>query len=326
MGRFVVRRLCWYVPLLLVSSLVVFVLVARAGDPLAELRRQPDVPAETVVRRSHELGLDRPLLVRYGRWLGGVVRGDFGRRALEDSSVRTLLWARLQVTLRMVTAALAVAVVASVVVGTLGALRPYSLVDNAITGAGMVLLSLPIFWLALLLQDFLAVRVGHLVGHPILPTIGSADPRVGGGLWSRLADYLSHLVLPTITLASVLVASWSRYVRASVIEELSQDYVRAARAKGLSGLQSVVRHAVPNALVPFTSVAAVDFAHVLGGAVIVEQVFGWQGMGRMLLDGVDASDTNVVLAWLVVAAALVLTFNLLADVLIARVDPRERLG
>lgn len=324
MGRFVVRRLLWYLPLLLVSSFVVFVLVANAGDPLASLRG-PDISQQTIDRRSADLGLDRPVAVRYVRWLGAAARGDFGRRAVEETSVRTLLWARLQVTLRMVTAALLVGVIASVMVGTLGASRPYSLLDNVVAGIGMVLLSLPIFWLAMVLKEFLAIRLNALVGREILSTLGAADPRVTGGLLARGADYLRHLVLPTVTLSSVLVASWSRYLRASMIEELSRDYVRAARAKGLSPSRVLVRHALPNSLVPFSSVAAVDFAQVLGGAVIVERVFNWQGMGQMLLDGVNDADTNVVLAWLVVAAALVLLLNLVADVVAAQVDPRVRL-
>lgn len=325
MGQFVVRRLLWYLPLLFVSSFVVFVVVAHAGDPLARLRG-PEVSQQTIDRRRVELGLDRPVVIRYGRWLGAAVRGDFGRRAVEETSVRTLLWSRLQVTLRMVTAALLTAVVVSVMVGTLGAYRPYSLVDNIVTGAGMVLLSLPIFWLGVVLKEVLAIRVNGLVGREILSTLGADDPRVSGGLMARSADYLRHLVLPTVTLSSVLIASWSRYVRSSMIEELSRDYVRAARAKGLAPLQVLVRHVLPNSLVPFSSVAAVDFAQVLGGAVIVERVFNWQGMGQMLLDGVNDTDTNVVLAWLVVAAALVLVMNLLADLVAACVDPRVQLG
>jgi len=325
MGRFVVRRLFWYLPLLLVSSFVVFVLVASAGDPLADLRG-PEVSQQSIDRRRSELGLDRPVVVRYAHWLGAAVRGDFGRRALEDTSVRALLWSRLQVTLRMVTAALLVAVVASVMVGTLGAARPYSLLDNVVSGIAMVLLSLPIFWLAMVLKEFLAIRLNALVGRELLSTLGASDPRVTGGIAARWADYMRHLVLPTLTLSSVLVASWSRYLRASMIEELSRDYVRAARAKGSSPTRVLVHHALPNSLVPFSSVAAVDLAGVLGGAVIVERVFNWQGMGQMLLDGVNSNDTNVVLAWLVVAAALVLTMNMLADIVAAHVDPRFRLG
>ena len=325
MRRFLLRRLLWYVPLLLVSSFVVFVLVASAGDPLASLRGQPDVPQETIDRRAQELGLHDPLVTRYGRWLGAAVRGDFGRRAVQETSVRTLLWQRLQVTLRMVTAALLAGVVLSIAVGVFGARRPYSLPDNVITGAGLVILSLPVFWLAALLKEFLAIRLRDLFGRQILPTIGEADPNVAGGLVQRWGDYLSHLVLPSVTLSLLLVAAWSRYVRASLIEEASRDYVRAARAKGAAPLRVLLHHVLPNSLVPFSSIVAVDFAAVLGGTVVVERAFDWEGMGQMLVDGVLEVDTNVVLAWLVVVAALVVTFNLLADLVIARLDPRARL-
>ncbi|MGI8810263.1 MAG: ABC transporter permease [Acidimicrobiales bacterium] len=324
MRRFILRRLCWYVPLLFLSSFVVFVLVAGSGDPLANLRSQPEVPAEIVERRARELGLDRPLLTRYGRWLGAAVQGDFGRRAVEETSVRTVLWQRLQVTLRMVAAALAVGVVLSVVVGALGAMRPYSTLDQVVGGVGLVFLSLPAFWLAALLKE-LVIWLQQVSGRRILPTLNQSDPGMTGDLLHRWADYLSHLVLPTLTLSLLLVASWSRYVRASLIEESSRDYVRAARARGAGPARVLYRHVLPNALVPFSSVVAVDFAAVFGGAVIVERAFNWQGMGQLLIEGVRDVDVNVVLAWLMVTATLVVTLNLLADLVAARLDPRVRL-
>lgn len=326
MPAFVLRRLLFSVPLLLVSSAFVFVLVAKAADPLDELRTNPDVTVneEVIEARSRALGLHRPLPARYATWVTGAVRGDLGR-TVGGRSVRNLLWERLQVTMRMVTAGLVIAVVASMLVGALSALRPRSKLDNALTVAGMVLLSLPLFWLGGLLKEA-AIRVNDLAGRRLLSTIGQADPNLTGGVLERWANYASHLVLPTIALAAVLVAAWSRYVRSSMIEVLPEEYMQVARAKGLSPARVALGHGLRNALVPFTSMAALDFGQVLGGAVVLEQVFGWQGMGRLLLDGVFAGDTNVVLAWLFVTAVLVLLFNLLADVAVAYLDPRARLA
>ena len=324
MGGFVFRRLLWSVPLLLLSSLFVFVMVVEAIDPLADLRVDPDVSKEVVEARSRALGLDRPILARYGSWVVDAVHGDLGD-TLGGRSVRALVWERLQVTMRMVTAGLVIALVASLLVGCLGALRPRSKLDNLLTVVGMVMLSLPVFWLGGILKA-LAIRLNDFAGHRILATIGQADPNLTGGLLERWADYASHLVLPTIALAVVLVAAWSRYLRSSMIEVLPKEYMDAARAKGLSSARVVVGHGLRNALVPFTSMAAVDFGQVLGGAVVLEQVYGWQGMGRLLLDGVLSGDTNVVLAWLLVTVVLVVAFNLLADVAVAYLDPRTRLG
>jgi peptide/nickel transport system permease protein len=215
--------------------------------------------------------------------------------------------------------------VLSILVGAAGAMRPYSAIDQLIGGVGLVFLSLPAFWLAALLKE-VVIALQNASGRRLLPTLNAAQPGFTGGLLHRWADYASHLVLPTITLSLLLVASWSRYVRASLIEESSRDYVRAAEAKGAGPARVLYRHVLPNALVPFSSIVAVDFAAVFGGAVIVERAFNWQGMGQLLIEGVRDVDVNVVLAWLLVTATLVIVLNLMADVLAARLDPRVRLG
>ena len=325
MTTFLLRRLLWAVPLVLASSFFVFVLVAQAGDPLADLRFDPDVPAEVIASLEHELKLDRPVLERYAGWLGSAVRGDLGD-TVNGRAVRGLLWERLQVTLRMVVAALGLAIACAILVGAVSALRPQSLLDTAIMVISLVFISLPLFWLGGVLKEFLAVRLNGLVGRRIVATAGQSDPVLPGDLLHRLGNYASHLVLPTLALTIVLVAAWSRYVRASMIEELSQDYVAAARAKGLSPWKVATRHGLRVALVPFAGIVAVDFAQVLGGVVILEQVFGWTGMGRMLIDGIRNSDTNVVLAWLAASAVVVIAFNVAADLAVGWLDPRARRG
>lgn len=325
MGRFIAGRLLWSVPLLAVSSLVVFILVARAGDPLAQMRQQPEVTTEALDARRHELRLDDPVLARYARWVGATVRGDFGA-TLGGRSVGTMLWTRMQVTLRMITAAFLLALVASTVVGTISAVHARSWLDNLLTVGAMVAVSFPVFWLGGVLKEFLAVRFNDLVNRQVVYTVGDAAPNLAGTLAHRLANYAGHLVLPTLALGLVLAAAWSRYVRSSMIEVLSREHVQAARARGLSPWRVTLRHGLRNAMIPFTSVVAVDFGQLVGGAVVLERVFSWQGMGSMLLEGVSNGDTNVVLAWLMVTAVLVLAFNLLADIAVAGLDPRARIG
>ncbi|MDQ3980949.1 MAG: ABC transporter permease [Actinomycetota bacterium] len=323
MGAFVLRRLAVSVPLLLATSLLVFGLVTVAGDPLADLRSQDDVAPEVIEARRHALNLDEPVVARYWTWLSGVVRGDFGL-SLGGRDVRSLLWERLQVTLRMVLAATLLALLFGVALGVVGAVRQNSAFDRVSRVVMYLLLALPAFWVAGLLKSYLAIRLNRLFGHQVVFTVGEADPNLTGSLSERLANYGGHLLLPTIALVLGPIAVWSRYLRASMLEVLSADYLRAARAKGVPESAVVLRHALRNALVPLTTLVALHFGHLLAGAVIVERVFSWQGMGQMLISGVTTGDANVVMAWLLVTATSVIIFNLLADVAYSWLDPRVR--
>ncbi len=323
MGLFVLRRLAVSIPLLLATSLLVFGLVTLAGDPLADLRAQDDVAPEVIEARRHALHLDEPVLARYGRWLSGVVRGDFGL-SLGGREVRGLLWERLQVTLRMVLVATVLALLVGMALGVVGAVRQHSAFDQATRVLMYLFLALPAFWVAGLLKSYLAIRLNRVLGHQVVFTVGEADPNLTGSLLDRLANYAGHLLLPTIALALGPIAVWARYLRASMLEVLSADYLRAARARGVPECAVVLRHALRNALVPLTTLVALHFGHLVAGAVIVERVFSWQGMGQMLISGVTAGDANVVMAWLLVTATTVLVFNLLADVAYSWLDPRVR--
>ena len=323
MGSLVLRRVAVSVPLLLAASMLVFGLVANSGDPLAELHSNPEVTPEVIDARRAELGLDRPVLERYRRWLMAFVQGDFGT-SHGGRDVRSLLWERLQVTMRMTVLATIAALVLALVVGTVGAVRQHSAFDQLTRVVGYLFLALPVFWVGGLLKEYAAIRLNRLLGGQFVFTVGQATPNLSGSLAHRVADYAGHLVLPTITLALAPIAVWSRYVRTSTLDVLSADHVRTARAKGLPERQVVTGHVLRNALLPLTTVVALYFGHILAGAVIVEQVFSWQGMGQMLIDGVNRSDTNVVLAWLMVTATTVLVFNLLADLAYAWLDPRIR--
>jgi peptide/nickel transport system permease protein len=172
----------------------------------------------------------------------------------------------------------------------------------------------------------LAIKFNDAVGRTVVYTVGDSTPGLTGGFFGNLGNYAAHLVLPTITLAAISFASWSRFQRSSMLDVLNSDYVRLARAKGLSKSRVMVRHALRTALIPLVTVVAIDFGAILGGAVITERVFAWHGMGELLITGITSKDTNVVLAWLMVSAVAVIGFNLIADVLYAYLDPRIRHG
>jgi peptide/nickel transport system permease protein len=326
MLSFIIRRLLIAIPLVLLSTVLVFLLVANSGDPLADLKgRNPPVPPQVIQAREHQLGLDKPLPQRYWHWLTHFVRGDMGK-SIRGVEVRPLLFQRIRVTLRMVVLASAIAIVLAIGAGVLSAVRQYTVTDYTFTFAGFLFLSMPVFWLAALLKEYGAIRLNKLFGKQVIYTVGAETPNLAGSIGHRLADYAGHLVLPTVALALITFASWSRYQRSTMLDVLGSDYLRRARAKGLSRSRVMVRHALRNALIPLVTVVAIDTGAIFGGAVITERVFSWQGMGALLIQGVETSDPNILLAWLTVTSFLVVLFNLIADVLYAVLDPRIRYG
>jgi peptide/nickel transport system permease protein len=326
MFSFIVRRLLIAIPLVLLSSVLVFLLVANSGDPLADLRaRNPPVSPQVIAERERELLLDKPLPQRYATWLTNFVQGDMGK-SVRGVEVRPLLWQRLKVTLRMVVLASILAVILAIGAGVLSAVKQYTPTDYAFTFLGFLFLSMPVFWLAALLKEYGAIRLNTLFGTQVVYTVGAETPNFAGTFAERIGDYAGHLILPTLALALISFAAWSRYQRATMLDVLGSDYIRLARAKGLSKSRVMTRHALRNALIPLVTVVAIDIGAVFGGAVITERVFSWQGMGSLLVDSVTANDVNVLLAWLMVTSVLVVVFNLIADVLYAVLDPRIRYG
>jgi len=321
---YVVRRVLFAVPLLLLSSVLTFALVANSGDPLAQLRsRQPPVPPQVIELRARQLHLDQPQPVRYWIWLRDFAKGDMGND-VRGREVRPELLRALGVTLRMVTLALLVAIVLAVGAGVLSAVRQYTIVDHVVTFTAFLFLAMPVFWLAALLKEYGAIRLNRLLGRQVIFTVGEETPGLAGGMQARLGDQLGHLVLPTLVLALVTCAAWSRFQRDSMLEVLSSDYVRLARAKGLSRSRVLVRHALRTALIPLTTVVALGVGGILSGAVVTESVFAWQGLGRLLVRAVNDRDLNLTLAWLMVTGVFVVGCNLVADVLYGWLDPRIR--
>jgi peptide/nickel transport system permease protein len=322
MTGFILRRLLSSIPVILLSSFLVFSMVAATGDPLARLRGDPRA-AQTVEIREEQLGLNDPIPTRYARWLKGAAQGDFGVSLIDAEPVTSKVKRSFGVTFRLVFLAAFLALMAAIVLGVFSAVKQYSPGDYAGTFFAFVFFSMPVFWLAGILKD-LGIRFNQWVGNTVFYTVGERTPNLAGSWWDVTANRLGHMALPTLTLMLISMAGWSRFQRAAMLDVLGSDYVRTARAKGLTELAVIGRHAFRNALIPLTTVVAIDFAGLIGGAVITETVFAWQGLGRVVIDGIYEGDVTVVTAALVLIATVVVVFNLVADILYAVLDPRIR--
>jgi len=311
------------VPILALSSLFAFLIGVNSGDPLRYLRLNPTTPPAVIHAKEVELHLNWAFFPRYWYWLTHFVRGDFGT-SNEGLPVRHLLWTHMLVTARLVTAAILVAVLLALVVGVISAVRQYSLLDHAATFVSFLLFSLPLFWFAALLKEFVAIRLNSMLGRTFVYTIGDSTPGLTGGFFHNIGNYAGHLLLPTIALAGISYAAYSRFVRASMLDVLNSDYVRLAAAKGLPPAKVIVKHGLRNALIPFTTYVAIDIGAILSGTVLTERVFNWQGMGSLLVESIQKPDVNELLAWLAVTAVIVIVFNLMADLLYGVLDPRIR--
>jgi peptide/nickel transport system permease protein len=328
MFAFVIRRLLISIPVLLVASFFVFIMVSLIGDPLDNLRfTNPPTPPETIALEEQRLFLDLPWYERYWNWLTGLLQGDFGPSVHPAENIGEEVGNRLWVTLRLVLVAMALALVMAIVTGVVSAVRQYSKVDYTATFFGFLFLAMPSFWLAILLKEggILLNQADGDASSRLFYTYGDRsvnleDPTA----WNKFIDIVGHMILPTIALALVTFASWSRFQRSSMLEVLGSDYIRLARAKGLRWRKVLTKHALRTALIPLVTVSAIDFAGILGGAVITEQVFGWHGMGLYLTESIQSRDAYALMAWLLVAGTIVVVINLAADLIYGVLDPRIR--
>jgi len=303
MARQILRRVLRAVVALLVVTAVVFTLLHLSGDP-AYILLTPEASAEDRAAFRAEYGLDRPLWVQYGRYLGRLAQGDFGQSLSFRTPAVAVALERLPATLELTLAAMALAVLVSVPAAVLAAVRRGTLFDRALMTLTLIGQTVPTFWLGMVMILVLAVRF-HL-----FPASGR-----GGVL---------HLVMPAIALALWLTALLARVTRSEMIEALEQDYVRTARAKGLTERGIAARHALKNALLPIITVMGLQFGGLLGGAVMTETVFAWPGVGTMILDAILKKDFPVVLAGVVIVAMGFIVVNLLLDLLYTVLDPRLR--
>ena len=324
MLAFALRRIAVSVPILLISTFVVFMLASLSGNPLNDLLfRNPPPPPQVIALETERLRLDEPLLERYWTWLTGIFTGDFGPSVNSNLDIGAEVAGRFVITMRLIVVAMLVALVLAVVIGVISAVKQYSKTDYTATFLGFLFLAMPSFWLAILLKQA-GIDFNNAVDEQIVYTIGDSSVNPPEDFWPYLGDIVGHMILPTISLALISYAAWSRYQRAAMLEVMNSDYVRLARAKGLSRRRVMVKHALRNALIPLTTVTALDLAAIISGAVVTETVFQWRGMGDLLLTAIRANDTYVVMAWLLVTATVVIGFNLIADLLYAVLDPRIR--
>jgi peptide/nickel transport system permease protein len=320
---YVLRRLAYSVLVLFIATILVFILVAESGNPLAILRTNPNVSQRTIRIREQLLHLNQPLWDRYWIWFSHAIHGDFGM-SVQNQPVGPQLWNHFGVTARMVIFATLISIVIGISVGVFAALHSGRLGDHFAMTTNFLFLSIPVFVIGLLLKEFVAIPLNEHLGETVFYTSGEQSPSLSGGFFQRVPDYAAHTALPVLTLVLVTYTSWAIYQRSSTLEAIDSDFVRTARAKGISSRRVLVRHVVRNALIPVTTVIALDFAAILGGAIVTEEVFNWQGMGTWFVQGVNNLDVNVVLAYLLITATIVILFNLIADVLYAILDPRIR--
>lgn len=309
-----IRRVLYSIPVLLVASFLLFAFVRTTFDPTARLGASRD--PQVRIREQHRLGLDDPLVTQYGRWLKGAVQGDFGESEISREKVTKTIRRGMTNTLQLILIGGVVSCGLALAVGVYSAVRQYSIPDYVFTGLSYIGVAMPPFWFGLIAIQFFAVR------HHWLLSLGlhSGDSKAID------LDYLRHLPLPIATLCVQIVASWSRYERSSMLDALNADYVRTARAKGLPQRTVVLKHALRNALIPFVTVVALDFGALFGGLIITESIFSIAGMGRVFFAAIQQGDAYVLEAWMLVAAVMIIGFNLLADLLYGVLDPRIRLS
>ena len=316
MLRFFLLRLGQSAVLLLLVSMIGFaILHLMPGGPLSQFALNPGMTQADLDRIAHNMGLDRPWPVQYLEWLRHMLLGDWGRSYRDQQPVLWIIGSHIGATLELMLSSTLLAILLGTWVGVLGATRRYSAADYLATIGAMIALSIPTFWFGLVIIYIFSVELAWLPAGNI-ETIGDGS----------LLDLLRHLLMPCVVLALVTVATWSRYMRSSMLEVVGQDYVRTARAKGLSPRRVLVRHALRNAVLPMITLAGLQVPALLGGALVAETVFTWPGMGRLFLDSLNYRDYPVVMGLLMVSALLTLVGNLLADVVSVAADPRLRLG
>ncbi|HEX2793134.1 MAG TPA: ABC transporter permease [Croceicoccus sp.] len=316
MLRFLLNRVTQIIVLLVIVSLIgFFILNLIPGGPLAQYSLDPGMTQADIERLKEQLGLNRPLWVQYLDWAWRLVRGDWGTSFRDGAPVLDVIGRHLMATLLLMGSSTVIAIAVGTWVGIRGATHRYSTFDNVATIGAMVALSIPTFWFGLVGIYIFSLKLGWLPAGNMY-TVGDES----------VLDYLHHLIMPSIVLALVHIAVWSRYMRTATLDVINQDFVKTARAKGLSERRILMKHVVGNALLPMITLAGMQLPAVLTGALVTETVFTWPGMGRLFLDSISYGDYPVVMGLLMFSAVLVIFANLLADIAIAIVDPRIRLS
>jgi peptide/nickel transport system permease protein len=315
MRYYLARRVLQALVVLVLVSLGGFTVLHLApGGPAAIYAMSPTMSAEDMERLTHQLGLDQPLHLQYFKWAAGLATANWGRSYRDGRVVLEVITDRIPATVVLMLSAFSVAVLIGLATGIVSAVRQYSLFDHAMTLTAMIALSIPTFWLGLM-GIYVFAELLRVLPPGNIGTIGAPF---------ALGDRLRHLLLPASTLGVVMVATWSRYTRASMLEVIGEDYIRTALAKGVSRGAIVLKHALKNALIPLVTLAGLQLPLVFSGALVTETIFTWPGMGRLFVDSIGYRDYPVLMGILMFTAMLVVAGNLAADLVYAAIDPRVR--
>ncbi|MGH7881316.1 MAG: ABC transporter permease [Candidatus Dormibacteraceae bacterium] len=316
MAKYTCRRIAEAIPLLFLVSLASFFIMHLApGGPLAAYAHNPLVSPGQIAKLKAELGLDDPWYVQYLKWLSALLQGNWGLSYQDGRPVLAVISERLPATLLLMGAALLISVGLALPIGIFSALRRYSKLDYTFTLGSFFAWAMPTFWFGLMAQFVLAVHLG------LFPVSGFRGIG-GGGPW----DILHHLILPSLVLGLTSIASWSRFLRSSLLEVLVQPFMMTSKAKGNSGSTTLFRHALPVALLPLITIMGLDIPALFTGAVITETIFSWPGMGQLFFASLNARDYPVEMGLLIITSSLIIGGNLVADLGYALLDPRIRLG
>lgn len=325
MGTFILRRVLGAIPLLLgIATLVFFVLNLAPGDPAAAYMN-PNMPPEIIEQLRVNLGLDQPVHIRYVKWMASFFTGDWGYSFAQSRPVLAILLDALPNTLILAGISLVLVFLIGIVVGVFQAVKQNTVTDSSLSVIGLFFYSMPSFWLGLMLMLVFSLKASEW-GWPIsLPPTGVTsvdyDFMTAG---EQIRDRIAHLVLPVATLTLALAAGVARYTRGQMLEVVRQDYIRTARAKGLPERTVIFKHALRNSLIPVITLLGLNLPYLFSGAVFIEYIFAWPGMGRVIVDAIYQRDYPLVMATSFLFAVIVVIGNLIADVLYAVADPRIR--
>ncbi|MGO4566369.1 ABC transporter permease [Rhizobium sp. 2YAF20] len=316
MRSFLLNRFAQSLVLLLIVSIIGFVVLNLIpGGPLAQFGLDASMTQDDLNRLTEQLGLNRPLWIQYLDWAWRLMQGDWGHSFRDGTPVLEVIGRHLVATLLLIGSSTVIAIAIGTWIGVRGATKRYSIFDYMATVGAMVALSIPTFWFGLVGIYVFSLRLGWLPAGNMY-TIGDES----------VLNYIHHLILPSIVLALVHVAVWSRYMRTATLDVINQEFIKTARAKGLSERRILMKHVIGNALLPMITLAGMQLPSVLTGALVTETVFTWPGMGRLFLDSLGYSDYPVVMGLLMFSAILVVLSNLAADIVVAIIDPRIRLS
>ncbi|RKX48014.1 MAG: ABC transporter permease [Thermotogae bacterium] len=319
MLKYIARRFVIAIPEIFIISLIVFLIMQAApGDFLDQYRLDPSVSEKFLEQMKRELGLDKPVMVQYVIWLKNVIKGNFGYSFYYRRPVSSLIWERVFATLILSITSLSFAWILGVIAGTFSALKKYSIWDKLLTVVAFSGIAIPGFFLGLLLL-YIAAKTGWF---PIAGMVSVEHSQMT--FWERFKDLAWHLILPSFALGFGTFASLMRYMRGSLLDVLNEDYVTFARAKGLPERMVIYKHAMRNAINPMITLLGYSISGLLGGAIIIENIFAWPGMGRLVYQALLQQDIYVVMAASILGAVMLIVGNLIADILLALVDPRVR--